>query len=229
MLLETWSDVLSRSFQELWVGLIKGFLPNFLAAVIIFILGWIVGALLGRVVAQIIRSLKVDKALRGAGIEDVLRRANISLDSGAFIGGLVKWFVIVAFLLASLDVLNLTEVNNFLSEVVLGYLPQVIVAVLILLAAALIAEAMQHVVVSSAKAAEIKAAHLLGTVTRWSIWVFALLAALSQLKIAPAFMQTLFTGIVIAFSLAVGLAFGLGGQEAAARYIERVRDEIAHK
>ena len=71
-------------------------------------------------------------------------------------------------------------------------------------------------------------ANLLGTVSRWAVWVFAILVALSQMGIAGAFIQTLFTGFVVAVSLALGLSFGLGGQQAATRAIERIQGEISH-
>ena len=145
------------------------------------------------------------------------------------LGGLVKWFVIIIFLVASFDVLGLTQVNIFLQEVVLLYLPQVIVAVLILLVAAVIAEVMQNIVVGAAKAAHLRSASFFGKVTKWSIWVFAILAAINQLGVATAFVQTFFTGVVVAVSLALGLAFGLGGQDAAARYIEEIRGEITER
>ena len=141
----------------------------------------------------------------------------------------MKWFLIIVFLVAALDVLGLTQVNIFLQEVVLLYLPQVIVAVLILLVAAVIAEVMQNIVIGTAKAAHMTSAHFLGSVTKWAIWIFAVLAALNQVGVATAFVQTLFTGIVVAVSLAVGLAFGLGGQDAAGRYLEKVRGEIANR
>jgi hypothetical protein len=195
----------------------------------IIVIGWLIGALIGRVVAQIIRSLRVDEGLRKAGVEDTLARGGIVLNSGNFIGGLVKWFIILVFLIAALDVLHLTQVNEFLQGVVLFYLPQVIIAVLILMLAAVIGDIMQKVVTTSAKTAEIKSARFLGSFTKWSIWIFAVLAALLQLNIAAAFIQTIFTGIVVALSLAAGLAFGLGGQEAAARFIEKTRQEISHK
>lgn len=225
MILQTWADVLTRSLYDLWLGIVN-FVPNLVVALVIFAIGWVIGAVLGRVVAQIVKSLKVDSALRSAGLEDVFSRAGFELNAGRFLGGLVKWFIIIVFLVASLDVLKLTQVNVFLQEVVLFYLPQVIVAVLILLVAAVIAEVMQSVVIGSAKAAGIRSAHFLGSVARWAIWIFAVLAALNQLGVATAFVQTLFTGVVVALSLAVGLSFGLGGQEAAARYIEKMRDEI---
>jgi hypothetical protein len=188
----------------------------------------VVGSLIGRLVAQIIRSLKIDQLLRSAGIEDLVKKAGHNLNSGKFVGTLVEWFVIVAFLVASVDTLGLTEVNLFLQQV-LAYLPQVIIAVLILLVAVVIADVMQKVVVAAARAAGIHSASFLGVVTRWSIWIFALLVALVQLNIAVYFINIFFTGVIVAISLAFGLAFGLGGQEAAARAIEKVKGEISHR
>ena len=83
--------------------------------------------------------------------------------------------------------------------------------------------------VTAARTAEIRSAHFAGAVAKWAVWVFAILVALSQLGIAAAFSQTLFTGVVIAISLAIGLSFGLGGQEAAARFIERLRGDMSGK
>ena len=97
MLLESWGVVLTRSFQDIWLGVVD-FVPNLVAALIIFIVGWIIGALLGRVVSQIIQSLKIDNALKSAGAEELLSKAGFRLDSGRFLGELVKWFVIVVFL-----------------------------------------------------------------------------------------------------------------------------------
>ena len=225
MVFTTWADVLSQSFQSLFAGsMVVG--SQLVIAIVIFIVGWLVGAGVGRVVEQIVNAIRVDQALRAAGLDKVLSRAGFGLSAGKFLGFLVKWFFIIAFLVASLDVLHLTTVNLFLSDVVLGYLPQVIVAVLILLVAAVIAEAARRVVEGSAKAAALHASGFLGKVAQYSIWAFALLAALAQLNVATAFVQTLFTGIVIAVSLAIGLAFGLGGQKAAERYIDKLGAEI---
>ncbi len=222
---QDWADVLQMAFNDLLAGLIS-FVPLLLGAIIIFVIGWLVGVGLGRVVAQVVDALRVDQALRSAGVDRIVERAGFKMSAGRFLGGLVKWFFIVVFLVAALEVLNLTQVTGFLTDVVLGYLPRVIAAVLILLVAAVIAEAAQRVVSGSAKAANLSSANFLGSVARWSIWVFAILAALAQLNVATVFVQTLFTGIVVALALAVGLSFGLGGQQAAARYIEKIREEV---
>lgn len=225
MVLTTWADVLSQSFQNLFYGLVA-FVPNLVVAVIIFIVGWLVGVGVGRVVEQIVNALRVDHALKATGLERLLSRAGFTLSTGAFLGALVKWFFIIVFLVAALDVLRLTTVNLFISDVVLGYLPQVIVAVLILLVGAVLADAARRVVEGSAKAADLNAAGFLGKVAQYAIWVFALLAAMAQLNVATAFVQTLFTGIVIAVSLALGLSFGLGGQKTAERYLERFQADV---
>ncbi len=228
MYLANWGNVLTLSFQNLWLGIV-GFVPNLVVALVIVILGWLVGALLGRAIWQVFRSLKVDEALRRAGFEGFLRRGGVDLDSGAFIGGLAKWFVIVVFLVAAFDVLGLTQVNLFLQQVVIAYIPRVIVAALILLVGGVIGDVVERIVVTAARTAEIRSAHFAGAVSKWAVWVFAILVALSQLGIATAFSQTLFTGIVIAISLALGLSFGLGGQEAAARFIEKLRGDMGGK
>jgi small-conductance mechanosensitive channel len=225
MVLTTWADVLSQSFQNLFYGLVA-FVPNLVVAVVIFIVGWLVGVGVGRVVEQIVNALRIDQALRATGLERLLSRAGFGLSSGKFLGALVKWFFIIVFLVAALDVLHLTTVNLFISDVVLGYLPQVIVAVLILLVAAVVADAARRVVEGSARAASLHSAGFLGKVTQYAIWTFAILAALAQLNVATAFVQTLFTGIVIAFSLAIGLSFGLGGQKTAEHYLEKLQSEI---
>src|SRR5690606_11441515 len=120
--------------SSVWAGVIA-FLPKLIVALLVFVVGWIIASLLARAVGQILKTLKLDHALRGAGLEQTLGRAGLSLDSGKFIGSLVRWFIIVVFLIAALDIVGLTQVTDFLSNVVLGYLPQVIVAVLIMLIA----------------------------------------------------------------------------------------------
>lgn len=227
MIVNTWGDVLSLSFRNLWLG-VSGFIPNLVVAIVIVLVGWGIGVLFGRVVSQIIKALKIDEALRKAGVEDFLNRGGLNLNSGAFLGGLVRWFVILVFLIAALDVLHLSQVTVFLRNI-LDYLPQVIVAVLILIAAGIVADAMKKLVLSSAMTAEVSSAGFLATVTKWTIWVFAILVALSQLGIATGLVQTIFTGLVVALSLGLGLAFGLGGQEAASKVIERVSRDMSSK
>ena len=227
MIVQQSAGVLQTSFNDVWFA-IASFVPNILAAVIIFIIGWVIGMILYKIIEQVIDVLRIDDALKATGLNEAVKTTGYSLNIGMLLGSLVKWFIIIVFLVASLDVLGLRQVNSFLQGVVLLYLPNVIVAVLFIILAAIVAEVVKNVVTGSARAAGVTAANLAGSVAKWSIWVFAIIAALTQLGVASALIQTLFTGIIVAVALAFGLAFGLGGKEAAARTIEKVRSEVAH-
>jgi len=227
-MLQDSSAVLANSFTNLWSGVIT-FIPNIVIAIVIFVVGWIIASLIGSAIKQVFSTIKVDNALKKTGIDETLSKAGIVLDSGGFIGALVKWFVVVVFLIASFDVLKLTQVTDFLRNVVLGYLPQVIAAVLILVVAAVLGETVQKVISASAKAAGIRSANLLSSIAKWAIWILAVLTALVQLGIGETIIQTLFTGVVVALSIAFGLAFGLGGQQAAADTIAKLRQEISER
>ena len=227
MIVQSWAGIWQQSFSSLLASTVN-FIPSLILAIIIFVIGWFIGAFVGRIIAQAIRSIKVDQALRSAGVGDVVSRAGYTLDSGAFLGELVKWFIIIVFLVWALQVLALTQVTLFLQDVVIGFLPEVIVAVLIVLIGAVIAELAQNVVTGAARAAGIRSAGFAGALARWSIWIFAVAVALSQLGIGAQYFQTLFMGIVVALAISFGLAFGLGGQEAAARFIEKTREDM-HK
>lgn len=225
---ENWGEVFTQSLQGIWYG-VASFVPTLVIAVIIFAIGWVLAALIEKLIEGVFKSLKVDVALKNAGLEDVVERSGHKLNSGRFVGSLVKWFVIVVFLIASFDVLGLTQVNMFLRDVVLTYLPQVIVAVLILMVSVVIADTVHRLVIASARAAHIKSAVFLGKVAQWSIWIFAILTALFHLGIAPALLQTLFMGVVVALALAFGLSFGLGGKEVAGRILEKTVHKISDK
>lgn len=203
---------IQSALQGLWIGTIA-FLPKLIVAIIIFIVGWLIGAVVEKGISRLVASIKLDALLKQAGFESTLQSAGFRLDSGAFLGGLVKWFLVIVFLVAALDVVGLSQVNIFLSGVVLVYLPKVIVASVILLVASVLAHAVAKTVEGSAKAMHVVSARFLGMIAKWAIWIFAIIFALAELGIAAQFLAILFTGIVAMLALAGGLAFGLGGKE----------------
>jgi hypothetical protein len=227
MLIQSWSQALSSSFQSLSGGILA-FVPNIIVAIILFVVGWVVGEAVGMWISKLIRSIKIDKVLEKLDLNVLLQRAGYRLDSGKFLGTLVKWFIIVGFLVAALDVLQLNEVNTFLQQV-LGYIPKVIIATVILIIAAVLADVMQKIVIASAKAASVTSAELFGGITKWLIWIFAVVMALEQLGMMGPFLQIFMTGIVATITIAVGLSFGLGGKDAAAGFINKIRDEISRR
>lgn len=228
MVLQSQLDVLKYSFASLWTGVIM-FIPKLVVAIVILGIGWAIGLIFAKAISQFMKSIKFDEALRKAGFEDLVRKAGLNLNSGHFVGGLVKYFIIVAFLIASFDYLGLTVVTDILKGIVVGYLPNVIVGVLVLLVGGVVGDVLSRIVTASAKTASLSSANFLGVVAKWIVWVFALLIALDKVGVSGPIVQTLFTGFVVAFSLALGLAFGLGGQDAAAKTIEKVKQSISHQ
>ncbi len=227
MLVQNWGDFFTNSLLSVGYG-VASFLPSLLIAIIIFAIGWVLAALVEHLVESLFKALKVDAALKSAGMEDVVKRAGYSLNSGAFLGGICRWFIIIVFLMASFEILGLDQVNVFLNQVV-NYLPQVIVGVLIIIVTAVIARAMQKVVVASARASHLHVAELGGRVTKWTIWIFGVLAALYTLGVAAALIQTIVMAILAGGALAFGLAFGLGGKDTAQEILKKTSQAVMQK
>lgn len=225
---QTWGDALASAY----IGVGPAFLQfglRLLVSIVIFVAGWVAGVLIGKVIEKVFQSIKVDNAMKQIGLEQALRRGGYKLNSGAFFGGIAKWFVIILFLIAVFDVLGLASVTAFMQAVAVQYLPQVIIAILILLVSTVVAEVLQKAVIATAAAAHIKHAQGLGRLTKWAVIIFAILASLVQLGIAASLVETLFMGVVVAFALAFGLAFGLGGKDAAAQITTRVLNDFKAK
>jgi small-conductance mechanosensitive channel len=201
---------------------ILNFIPELVASVVILVVGVFVALVLSRLVTQIINALKIDSILAKAGIEKYLQRTGLQLNSGKFLGEFVKWFLFFVFLVAAADILGLDRLSEFLLTVI-NYLPDVLVAVLILLVGLIAAHFLHRFVMHSVKAAGLMSAKFLAGAARWVIIIFAILAALSQLGIAQYFISTLFTGFVAAAAIALGLAFGLGGKDTAKDLIDDIR------
>lgn len=224
----TWGDVFNASLQDLWWGFVQ-FAPKLIIAIVFFVIGWVLGSLLAKAFEQVIGALKIDKLFQSIGAEDLFRKAGMKLNTGYFIGQVVKWFVIIVFLLPSLNLVGLTDISAFLKDDVLGFLPRIIVAALILIIATVVADFLQKAVIAGTKALSLRSANMLGTIAKYAVWIFAFIIALGQLGIAPAYMQILFAGIIGMFAVAGAIAFGIGGKDAAARFIAKLGQDVSHK
>ncbi|HBB36468.1 MAG: Conserved TM helix repeat-containing protein [Candidatus Moranbacteria bacterium GW2011_GWC1_45_18] len=224
---QTWGEAITLSLLNLWAKFVN-FVPSLVGAILVFVAGWIVAAALGKVVEHIFKMIKVDDVMEKAGTKARFKKVGVELNVAKFMGGLVKWFLILVFLMAATDILRLTQVTNFLNSIIL-YLPNVVVAAVILAVAFLVANFVFAVVKGSTKVAGIVSATLLATVAKWAIVIFGFLAALIQLGIAASLINTLFIGFVAMLALAGGLAFGLGGKDEAALILKKIRQEITEK
>jgi hypothetical protein len=214
-------DSLESSMGALWFDVMQ-FLPQLVIAMLILVVGWIVGGVLGKLVTKGFHTLKLDTALDKAGVDDLSERAGYSFRPGQFVGSLVKWFVVLVFAIVAFDILGLNQVTVFAREAVLGYLPQVFAAALILFVGVLVAQLAKDLLMGALRGAGSKNVEIYGKLTYALVLAFSIMAVLNQLRIADELVEILFMGIVFALSLGAGLAFGLGGRDAAGKYINNV-------
>ncbi|MEN9551935.1 MAG: hypothetical protein RI935_312 [Candidatus Parcubacteria bacterium] len=214
-------DILGQALVDTGMTLIS-FLPNIVIAIVIFALGWFAGSVLGKAVEHLVSVLRVDKALHKAGFDVLSEKAGFHVSVARFMGGIIKWLVIVAFTIASAEILNLSQITELLRDVLL-YVPQVIIAATILVISMLLGDFVSRLVSHSVKATGMNG-ELAAQMSKWAIIIVGgVFPALTQLRIAPGLIEVLFTGIVFALSLALGLAFGLGGRDAASRALDKMK------
>ena len=224
---QTWGGAITDSLLNLWYRFVS-FIPGLVGALIVFFFGLIVAVALGKAVQKVIEMLRVDQAIEKLKIEEKLQLKNVKFKVSAFFGALVKWFLILVFLMAATNILGLDQVSDFLNQIIL-YIPSIVVAVIIMVIAFLVGNFVYNVVRSSTRVAGVMSASFLATISRWAIVIFGLLAALIQLGIATSLVQTIFVGIIGALALAFGLAFGLGGRDEAGLILKRIRENLESK
>lgn len=225
--IQTWGEAITSSLIDLWMRSV-GFLPALIGALLVFFLGLIAAVALGKAAEKFIGVLKVDQVLEKMKIGEKFKGAGIKISISRFFGGLVKWFLILVFLMAATDILGLSQVTAFLNSIIL-YIPNLVVATIILAIAFLLGNFVYNIVRHSTRAAGVMSATLLAAISKWAIVIFGLLAALVQLGIAVSLVNTLFIGVIAALALAAGLAFGLGGKDEAAAIIKKLREEISER
>lgn len=222
---QSWSDAVVGSLSGLW-GQFAFFLPNLIAALIVFFIGWAIAIAGGRLVEKMLVVLRVNQAFEHLkGLQAATERAGLKLNIPMVVGGIVKWFLLIVTLLATTDILGLDEISTFLTSVLL-YIPNVVVAALILVIAVVLANFVYKTVSASITAAGFGSANTIAAVSKWAIIVFALLAALIQLNVAVALIQTIVTAFFAMIALAGGLAFGLGGKEVAMKWLKKFEADL---
>lgn len=221
----SWGGAIVGSLQDLWLQFMS-FLPNVVAAVIVFFVGWAIAVAIGRLVEKVLTILRINQAFENVkGLRDAAARANLAINVPRLLGEIVKWFFILVTLLAATNILGLSEVSQFLRQV-LEYIPNVVVAALILVIAVVLANFVYRTVSASVTAAGFGSAAAIAAVSKWAILVFAVLAALVQLNVAVALIQTILTAFFAMVALAGGLAFGLGGKDLATKWLRKLENDL---
>lgn len=222
---------ISSALQESLIAIAVRFsdtAPRVVLAVLVLVVGWFLAVWIGRAFSSVINSLKLDGMLGQTGLKELSHKAHFNLNVGSFFGFIVKWGLILVIVKVAFEILQFGSLNDAIDGLI-AYVPQIIIAAAILIATALLAQFSERLVVTSAKAADVRSANLLGFTARVVVWVVGILMALEQLGIAQilqSFVVIIVTGIVFALSLALGIAFGLGGKEAAMRLVHKIENDL---
>ena len=224
-MLSDWIDITIESLKGVWEGFID-FIPRLVGALILFIIGWIISVAIGKLVAEILRKIKFNKIFEKGGWKLALEKAEIKVDASGFIGAIFKWVLMIVFLAAAIEILGFVQLTGFLTDV-LNYLPNVIVAAFIFVIAVIIADILEKVVRAAVESVKVGYGQIVGAIVKWSIWVFAILAILSQLKIeAAGWIVNLINIVFIGIVAMMAIAFGLGGKEVAAEIVRNLKNKF---
>lgn len=223
----SWSETTIASFQNVWARFIN-VLPQVLAAILVLIVGFF----LARVVAALLRKLgerlHIDQAVDRTGVSERIRRGGVNFTMSGLLGGIGFWLVMLITLTVMADTMRWQMLGNFLRSIV-AYTPNVLVAMAILAVGFFASRIVHDLTEGAVRASGMPdtASETIANVARVSVIVFSTMAALTQLGVAADLLKILFTGIVAAASIGIGLAFGLGGKDQAARLLQRMADSMS--
>ena len=223
-MIQEWSLLIFQALQSLWQGFLD-FVPLLIGAIIVFVIGWIISVGVGKIVTEILKKIRFNQIFEKGNWDEALAKADIKVDASGFIGAIIKWVLVIVFLMAAVEILGFTEFAGFLKGV-LNYLPNVVVAALIFVVTVIVADILEKIIRVSVERMKVGYGRTVSAIVKWSVWIFAVLAILAQLGIARSFVETLFTGVVAMMVIAAGIAFGLGGKDVAADLLKGMKDKF---
>ncbi|MFL5592793.1 MAG: mechanosensitive ion channel family protein [Ktedonobacteraceae bacterium] len=217
-----WGDAILTALANA-LNLVLTFIPKFIGFLLILLVGWIIASVVSRALTMLLRKIGFDRLSDRIGLTRLEQQMGVRMDTAGVLGKLVFWFLFLVFLVPATDALGIPTVSAVLNGLV-AYIPNVFVAILVLFLGTLAAMFVADIVRGVTATARIGNPSIFAGIARWAIIGFAALVALEQLKIAPDLINELFGAIVAAAAIAFGLAFGLGGQDAARRWLARGED-----
>ncbi len=195
-------------------------IPGIIGAILILVIGWIIAGIVGGLVTKLCRAVKVDNVADRIGVNGFLTKSGTKLTASSILGEIVKWVIRLTFIEMAADQLGMAQVSNLINQM-LAFIPNIVVAIVILGAGAFLGQMLSGIVRGAAAEAKLGDAGLLAKLTYGATMAFAIIMALNELNVAPVVVNTLYIGLVAAIALALGLSFGLGGKDVAARYAEQ--------
>jgi len=193
-------------------------IPKVIGFLVILVIGWLIASAIAGIVANLLRAVHFNDMAQRSGFAGFVHNMGVRTDSAGFVATAAKWFVRLIVLTVAFDALGLPAVSQVLQQVLL-FIPNVIVALMVLVIGGLAANALSGLVRGAAGSAGLGNPELLANIARVTVWGFAIVVAVNQIGIATTLVNTLFMGFVGAMALAAGLAFGLGGRDTAGEIV----------
>jgi hypothetical protein len=200
------------------LALFLGAVPKVIGFLVILVIGWLVAGALAGVIGNVLRGVRFNDLAHRSGLTGFLQNTGMTTDASGFVATAVLWFVRLIVLVVAFDALGLPAVSQVLQQLLL-WLPNLIVAIMVLVIGGLAANALAGVVRGATAQSGLGSPDLLANVARIGVWAFAIVVAVNQIGIATQLVNTLVMGFVAAVALATGLAFGLGGRDTAAQIV----------
>lgn len=213
-------DPLTQSLSVTWTQ-IQLFLPRVLGAVLLLALGWVVASVVRRLLIRLLRALRVDAAAERAGIEDFLLRGGVRFTTVTLFAQIVYWGLFLVVVLAVFNVVGVPIPASTIEQLA-GYLPNVMVALIIVIFGSLLARFARGALQTYLNNIGMEGAESFAVLAQGAIMVFVATLALGQLRIGGPVLVSAFQIAFGGLCLALALAFGLGGRDWAARILDRV-------
>ena len=195
-------------------------LPQIIGAFLILLIGWILARLIKKFSIKGLKLVRFNYLTEKSGIEGFLEKGGVKVSSVDIIGTLIYWIIMLVVILATLNSIKLTAASTLFNQIML-YIPNIIVAIFILVIGIYFARLVSQVIITSLKNMEEKTATTIGMIANYSIVILTVFIILGQLNIAGSIVTSAFTILFGAICLALGLAFGLGGKEWASGVIKK--------
>lgn len=218
MNINEWGAALTASLATA-LSLFLGAIPRIIGFLIILVIGWLISGALAAAVGALLRAVKFNVLAQRSGLHEFIHNMGLRMDSSSLLANIVKWFVRLLVLIVAFDALGLPAVSQVFQQFML-WIPNLVVAVVVLVIAGLAANTLSSLVRGSTAQAGFDNPDLLANIVRIAVWAFGIVVAVNQIGVAQELVNTLFMGFVGALALAAGLAFGLGGRETAAQIMQ---------
>jgi hypothetical protein len=213
-------DVFLASLTSFWTQL-AAYIPQLIGGLILLFVGWIVARLARSGVVQLLKIVHFDVLAEKSGVEAFLKQGSLEVSLAGMLASLVYWILILVVFVTVSNSLGLHMVADLFNKVVL-YIPNVIVAILVLVFGSLLARFINRLIFAYFNNIGIEGALTLSTISEYAVLIFVLFVALEQLQIGTQLLTAAFQIGFGAIGLALAISFGLGGKEWAAGVIQKL-------